>query len=174
MDIETVNGIIESLNNHYSTQRTHVYHNQSKAISSKRINALSLSASATNISEIYESLRKTGNETAMAAFRDTMVKFSQRGSGEDFVHFTHTMEDVSKASPNLLQKVFSTVSDIEKRSIERNLSLDAVAWLSNLGYLSEGEIESYIDNTETIISSDTDVDLSFHDFVTTTSSTVKE
>lgn len=175
MDIENVAGIIEVLNNHFakhsakskkSKESDKVFYSQGSSVT--------ISASAANISEIYESLRKSGDKEAMQAFRDTMVKFAEEGESEDFVSFVHTMHEVSQKKPELLQQIFSTVSDIEKRGEEAGVSLDAIEWLSNIGYLTIAEIESYITTTEHILSfEDEQMGEAFQDFVQTTGTLVK-
>ncbi len=174
MNIEQVSGIIDSLSTHYHTNKKNNFQKMSRAVLDRKANALSISASAANISGIYEQLRKSGNQDALQAFRDTMVQFSQEGSSEDFVHFVYTMQDVATTGPNLLEKVFSTVSEIEKISLKRDLSLDAVAWLSNIGYLSDEDIGNYIDATDHILNYDDDLGQSFERFVKTTGQTVKK
>lgn len=175
MDIENVAGIIEVLNNHYEKHKDKAKQSKkSDKIFYSQGSTVSISASASNISEIYETLRKSGNEEAMQAFRDTMVKFAQEGEGEDFVHFVHTMEDVSKSSPQLLDRIFLTVADIEERSLEEGVNLDAIEWLSNIGYLKISEIENYLDTTEHILSfEDKQMGEAFQDFVQTTGTLVK-
>ncbi len=175
MNIEQVSGIIDSLSNHYHTNKKNNFQKMSKAVLNRKANALSISANAANISEIYEQLRKSGNEDALRAFRDTMIRFPQEGSTEDFVHFVHTMQDIASTGPNLLEKVFSTLSDIEKISMKRDLSLDAVAWLSNIGYLSDDDIGHYLDATQHIMDYDNDaLNETFNRFVKTTGQTVKK
>ncbi len=175
MGVEHIDVIIKTLDNHY---RRHVeksdFHARSKEILSRRSTALTISGNAADISEIYEGLRKSGDSEAMQAFRDTMVKFSLGENSEDFVHFVHTAEDLAKTGLTLLRKIFSTVSDIEQFLLKQNLSLDAVAWLSNLGYLSNNEIESYLDATEKLLFfKDNDAGNSFRKFIDTTEKLVK-
>lgn len=175
MNINQVEGIIESLSNHYRKHaKKNSYHDQAAEILNRRSSSLSISSNAENISEIYSALSKTGDSDAMQAFRDTMVRFSKEGKTEDFVHFIHTAEDLAKSSPNMLRKIFSTVYNIETVSLEKNLSLDAVAWLSNLGYITNSEIDSYIDATTNILSFDDHIQESFHKFISTTGKLVKD
>lgn len=175
MDIENVAGIIEVLNNHFEKHKA----NSTKSKKSDKIfysqgSTVSISASAANISEIYESLRKSGNKDAMQAFRDTMVKFAEEGEGDDFVSFVHTMHDVSLDNPALLEKIFTTVSDIEKAGEAAGVSLDSIEWLSNIGYLTTSEIENYITTTEHILSyDDAHMGEAFQDFIQTTGHLVK-
>lgn len=175
MDIEQVKVLIESLSGHYEKHREkHSYSKQAQAILARRSSSLTISSSAAKISAIYEAVRKSGNTDAIQAFRDTMVKFSQEGTTEDFIHFVHTAEDLAQSSPNTLISIFSTVSDIEEVSLKQNLSLDAVAWLSNLGYLTNSEIESYIGATEQVLQFEPDdIGGAFKQFVSTTSGLVK-
>lgn len=175
MNIEQVQGIIESLTNHYEKHKEdHSYSAQSRSILERRSSAISISSSAAKISAIYEALRKNNDNDALKAFRDTMVKFSQEGSGQDFIHFVHTAEDLAKTSPNILLSIFSTVSDFEEISLKQNLSIDAVAWLSNIGYLTNDEIEAYVGATEQILQYDPEyLGASFERFVKTTGELVK-
>lgn len=175
MDIENVAGVLKVLNNHFEKQKekqkkfkraNKVFYSQSSSVS--------ISSNASKISEIYETLQKSGNETAMQAFRDSMVQFAQSGDEEDFVHFVHTMEDIAEEDPALLEKVFTTVAEIETRGMEKGYNLNSIEWLSNIGYMKRDEVESYISTTEHILSfSDAQMGEAFQDFVQTTEVIVK-
>lgn len=175
MDIENVTGVIEILDKHFQDNKHKAKRKrQAAALYTSHESSLSISASASNISEIYEALRKSGNSEAMQAFRDTMVAFAQSGKSEDFVHFIHTAEDISQENPQLLEKIFLTVSSIEKHSDESGFSLNSIEWLSNIGYLTMDEIDSYIDTTNHILNyDDTQMGEAFQDFVQTTGTLVK-
>ncbi len=114
----------------------------------KKSSALTLSANSKNIGKIYSKLSKTGNSDALKAFRDSMVNFSKEANSTDFVAFVKT---VNGASSGTLERIFTTVGEIQSTGMESGAKLGTTNWLRNIGHLSETQIGSYIDTTKSIL-----------------------